>query len=222
MSDNAKGRELGLQSLQKLQSKSVGAESIPLVDVYHSAINALYKFSMKCHELLKPEVAEGFKSLCRESQPITTWLFGDELPKSIRDIAQVKRMCVKKFSNKWKFEGPSTSTGKRFNDSTASVTHSVSSQPQVSGGLRLFVKNWARITSDPWVLETISQGYKIEFCRLPVQSTHYKIKQKCFSRKSISDEVAMLLAKGAIRQCSANKSQYISNLFFVPKKSGEM
>ena len=57
--------------------------------------NALYEFSMKRREILKPEVAGRYKSLCRDSQPITTWLFGDELPKSIRDIAQVKRMSVK-------------------------------------------------------------------------------------------------------------------------------
>ena len=57
LSDNAKGRELGLQSLQKLlvksfyplaqlahrlvQAKSVGAESIPLAEVYPSAIDSL-------------------------------------------------------------------------------------------------------------------------------------------------------------------------------------
>ena len=56
--------------------------------------HALYEFSMKCREILKPEVDGRYKSLCRDSQPITTWLFGDELPKSIRDIAQVKRMCM--------------------------------------------------------------------------------------------------------------------------------
>ena len=70
---------------------------------------------MKRCEILKPEVAAGFKSLCRDSQPITTWsLFGDELPKSIRENAQVKRMSVKKFSNKREFDVPSASTGKRF------------------------------------------------------------------------------------------------------------
>jgi hypothetical protein len=68
--------------------------------------NALYEFSMKRRGILKPEVPAAFKSLCRDSQPITTWLFGDELPQSIRDIAQVKRVSVKKFSNKRKFDGP--------------------------------------------------------------------------------------------------------------------
>ena len=77
--------------------------------------NALYEFSMK------PEVAGRYKSLCRDIQPITTWLFGDELPKSIRDIAQVKRMSVKQFSDKRKFDGPSASTVKRFNSDSGSL-----------------------------------------------------------------------------------------------------
>ena len=82
--------------------------------------NVLYEFSMKRREILKPEVAGRYKSSCRDSQPITTWLFGDELPKSIRDIAQVKRMSVKQFSDKRKFDGPCASTGKRFNSDSGS------------------------------------------------------------------------------------------------------
>ena len=62
---------------------------------------------MKHREMLKSEVAPGFKSLCRDSQPITSILFGDELPQSIRelfgdelpqrirDISQVERMAAK-------------------------------------------------------------------------------------------------------------------------------
>jgi hypothetical protein len=83
--------------------------------------NALYDFSMKRREILKPEVTGRYKSLCRDSQPITTWLFGDELPKSIRDIAQAKRMSVKQFCDKRKFDGPSASTGKRFNSNSGSL-----------------------------------------------------------------------------------------------------
>ena len=45
--------------------------------------------------MLNSEVAPAYKSLCHESQPITTMLFGDELPQSIRNISQVKRMAAK-------------------------------------------------------------------------------------------------------------------------------
>jgi hypothetical protein len=75
---------------------------------------------MKRREILKPEVAGRYNSLCRDSQPITTWLFGDELAKSIRDIARAKRMSVKQFCDKRKFDGPSASTGKRFNSDSGS------------------------------------------------------------------------------------------------------
>ena len=50
---------------------------------------------MKRREMLKSEVAPADKSLGHESQPITTMLFGDELPQSFRNISQVKRMAAK-------------------------------------------------------------------------------------------------------------------------------
>ena len=57
--------------------------------------NLVFEFSMNRREMLTSEFAPGFKSLCRHSQPMTTVLFGDELPQSIRDISQVKRMAAK-------------------------------------------------------------------------------------------------------------------------------
>ena len=116
--DKVKSRDVGFQAFQKglikgivpvanLASKLVDAKKdkvqfIPVADAYDLAIDALtllgysvFEFSMKRREMLKSEVAPGFKSLCRESQPITTMLFGDELPQSIRDISQVKRMAAK-------------------------------------------------------------------------------------------------------------------------------
>ena len=84
---------------------------------------------MKRREILKPEAAGRYKSFCRDSQPITTWLFGDEFPKSIRDIAQAKRMTVKQFCDKRKFDGPSESTGKRFNSDSGSLNFKRRSDP---------------------------------------------------------------------------------------------
>ena len=48
---------------------------------------------MKRREILKPEVAGRYKSLCRDSQPITTWLFGDELPK-VFEILHKLNVCL--------------------------------------------------------------------------------------------------------------------------------
>ena len=75
---------------------------MPLSDIYDLSVDALtllgnsvYEFSMKRREMLKSEVAPAYKSFCHESQPITTMLFGDELPQSIRNISQVKRMAAR-------------------------------------------------------------------------------------------------------------------------------
>ena len=48
--------------------------------------NSAFEFSMKRREMLKSEVAPGSKSLCRDSQPITSMLCEDELPQSIREL----------------------------------------------------------------------------------------------------------------------------------------
>ena len=118
LQDTTKCRECSFQSFQKnlikgitlvvhLASKVVDAkkskeDAISLNDVYDLTVDALtlvgnsvYEFSMKRREMLKSEVALAYKSLCHESQPITTMLFGDELPQSIRNISQVKRMAAK-------------------------------------------------------------------------------------------------------------------------------
>ena len=106
----AKARELGLQGLQKLfvkrffllikladkvvQTKASASVRMLIVDVYASTIdavtmldNAIYEFPMKHRELFKPKITAGFKSLCRDNQGVTTWLFGDELSQNIQHIA---------------------------------------------------------------------------------------------------------------------------------------
>ena len=110
LQDKAKSRECSFQLFQKnlikgkkpvvqLASKVVDAkkskekakkskeDTISLNDVYDLIVDALtllgnsvYEFSMKRREMLKSEVAPVYKSLCHESQAITTMLFCDELP----------------------------------------------------------------------------------------------------------------------------------------------
>ena len=61
---------------------------------YYLAIDALtllgnsaFEFSMKRREMLKSEVAPGSKSLCHDSQPITSMLCGEKLTQSIRELS---------------------------------------------------------------------------------------------------------------------------------------
>ena len=77
-----------------MEAKKNKAQFIPVADAaYYLAIdaltllgNSLFEFSMKRRERLKSEDAKGFKSLCCDSQPITSMLFGAELPQRIREL----------------------------------------------------------------------------------------------------------------------------------------
>ena len=81
---------------------------------------------------------------------------------------------------------------------------------------------WRKITSDPWVLETVS-GYHLEFDNLPVQSVLPR--PPPFSEREkqlIDEEITKLLTKGAIRKVSSCPHEFISNIFLVPKKTGDL
>ena len=167
LQDKTKHRECSFQAFQKnlikgitpvvqLASKVVDAkkrkeDSIPLNDVYDLSIDALtllgnsvYEFSMKRRELLKSEVAPAYKSLCHESQPITTILFGDELPQSIRNISQVKRMR----SAQKPITPSSSSEELQYIDQTAVNSQLPNAYPQVGGRLAKFPLSWSNLASD--------------------------------------------------------------------------
>ena len=87
-----------------------------------------------------------------------------------------------------------------------------------AGNLLHNVDVWRKITSDPWVLETVS-GYHLEFHTLPVQSVLPR--PPPFSEREkqlIDDEITKLLTKGAIRKVSSCPYEFISNIFLVPKR----
>ena len=123
----------------QLASKVVDAkkskeDTISLNDVYDLTVDALtllgnsvYEFSMKRREMLKSEFAPAYKSLCHESQPITTMLFGDELPQSIRNISQVKRMAAKSVGH----------DRRKVSSSSSTYTNFRSPRPNTSGSRRL-------------------------------------------------------------------------------------
>ncbi|XP_078518429.1 uncharacterized protein LOC144783208 [Lissotriton helveticus] len=68
----------------------------------------------------------------------------------------------------------------------------------VGGRLSLFLAEWAVLTSDPWVLETV-QGFYIEFYGTPVQTSQPRPLVFSTLEESLIDrEVHDLLSKGAI------------------------
>ena len=66
-------------------------------------------------------------------------------------------------------------------------------------------------------------GYKIEFVCEPFQvKTPHGIVFSDEEKKLIDLEVQKMLQKGDIRHASFNSRQFVSNLFNIPKKSGDV
>ena len=91
----------------------------------------------------------------------------------------------------------------------------------VGGRVTLFLKNWEKVTRDPWVLSVVKNGYQIEWVQKPVQLRPPV--QPTFNRELnalVDLEVTEMLAKGAIVTAQPVPGQYISTLFLVEKKGG--
>ena len=81
---------------------------------------------------------------------------------------------------------------------------------------------WQKITTDPWVLRTI-KGYEIEFDESPIQE---KLPNPISFNKNecelVSSEVNEMLKKGAIKEIDNENCKFLSNIFLVPKKNGQL
>ena len=50
---------------------------------------------LRRREFLKPDIAKPYQSVCNRSNAITTCLFGDELPKHVKEIGEVNKISRK-------------------------------------------------------------------------------------------------------------------------------
>ena len=92
----------------------------------------------------------------------------------------------------------------------------------IAGNLLHNLDVWRKITSEPWVLETVS-GYHLEFNALPVQLVLPR--PPPFSEREkqlIDEEITKLLTKGAIRKVTSCPYEFISNIFLVSRKTGDL
>ena len=102
----------------------------------------------------------------------------------------------------------------------------MSSPPAAAGRLSHHVEAWAAITDNPFVLKTVSAGYRLEFCaKPPIMPPREAAMQRTLlsgRRAAFMDrEVKALLDKGAIQRC-AKTPGFFSRMFLVPKKNGDL
>jgi len=93
----------------------------------------------------------------------------------------------------------------------------------VGGRLRGFAHVWRTIQPGDWVLQTVSQGYRIEFSSTPPSGNlmlRTPIPQLREKREALEKEVRDLLQKGATRVATAQESTNLfrSSFFLAPKK----
>jgi len=90
-----------------------------------------------------------------------------------------------------------------------------------AGRISLFRSNWKALTQEPWVTQTVLEGYHI-----PLSSTPFQCSPPCTPHLSTEDavileeEIQSLLQKQAICQIPAPAEGFYSNMFIVPKKDG--
>ncbi|XP_062372037.1 uncharacterized protein LOC134059609 [Sardina pilchardus] len=83
---------------------------------------------------------------------------------------------------------------------------------------------WAASTRDPWVLSTLTNGYKLQFRRRP--PTHGRVKMTIIrdpaKAQALTQELSALLDKGAIEPVDPllQPGGFYSTYFLVPKKDG--
>ena len=91
-----------------------------------------------------------------------------------------------------------------------------------AGSLRHAIKMWQRITTDQFILQTI-QGYRLEFLAVPQQVVAPVTVVKGLTQQNVmQEEIEKLLLKGAIQLVSPSNGQFVSRLFLVPKKTGDL
>ena len=95
----------------------------------------------------------------------------------------------------------------------------------VGGRLTEFADQWNLITSDAWVLQTVSEGYRIEFTGRPRLTTVPRwtpVPQDRARQRDLESGLQTLLEKRAIRIVDPPPDDpgFFSTLFLVKKKSG--
>lgn len=91
-----------------------------------------------------------------------------------------------------------------------------------AGQIKMFAKNWSKITNDPWILRSV-YGCEIEMQYRPRQ---YKIPTPIqfteSEEKQIDLEIKSMLEKEIIKPSVHEQGEYISNIFIRQKNDGSV
>lgn len=91
---------------------------------------------------------------------------------------------------------------------------------RIAGRLSSFIVEWQKITSDPNILEIIS-NYKLPFVAIPPPRPSL-IEPKLSSEEIVAckNEIKRLISRGAIEPVESSPDQFLSSYFLIDKSSG--
>jgi hypothetical protein len=91
-----------------------------------------------------------------------------------------------------------------------------------AGNISFHLTAWEKLTQDVFVLQAV-KGYRLVFVRQPVQITPRVTSSTTIAHDLvISQEVSSMLTKGSIEMVNFHPSEFVSSIFLVPKKYGQL
>lgn len=91
--------------------------------------------------------------------------------------------------------------------------------PCYGGRIGRFIDGLRAITNDPWILESMAGGLRLDFKSNPTQlAAPRSAVMGPYQEALCNEEVRMLLEKEAIRE--TDSAGFIRGIFLIPKKSG--
>ena len=86
--------------VEQISTFPVGNELLQeATDAFALFVNANTELNHRRRELIKPDLHNDYKHLCSSSLAITDRLFGDDLPKLVKDLTEVNRVGKKVTTN---------------------------------------------------------------------------------------------------------------------------
>lgn len=116
--------------------------------------------------------------------------------------------------------GPSNQQGYSFQQRY--VARPFVSDGVIGGRLKFFFAAWQEISNDPWVLQSISEGVKIDWVSTPLLNQPVETRKLPSERLDhvCDNEVRDLLEKGAVVEVDVNSPGFVSPIFAITKQSG--
>ena len=174
--------------------------------------NANQELNYRRRELMRPQLNANYRHFCSPSNPVTSLLFGDDVPKAVKDISDTNRLSPSL---------PKTAVPlvlqKAVNHAPIQVSFTTR---KFAVRLRHFLPAWSSITTDQNILDIV------QHCHLEIGNPNQtrprpEIQFDSNEKEIIDSEITHLLEMGVIELAVHSPGEYISTIFVRKKKSGK-